>query len=81
MVPKSRFLTFLGVCFSRPQFGSFFAEFLIRLIVKNALILCVFFAYFFVFFLRLKTLKIVLSPARELNVYKIAFFALDEKKC
>ena len=37
-------------------------------------------ASFFVFFLMLETLKIVLPSRRELNFYKIAFFALDEKR-
>ena len=35
----------------------------------------------FVLFLALETLKIVLPPGRELNFHKIAFFALDEKRC
>ena len=35
---------------------------------------------FLVFFLTLETLKIVLPSRRELNFYKIAFFALDEKR-
>ena len=33
-----------------------------------------------VFLLMLETLKIVLPSRRELNFYKIAFFALDEKR-
>ena len=35
---------------------------------------------FLVFFLTLETLKIVLPSRRELNFYKIVFFALDEKR-
>ena len=39
-----------------------------------------FFMLFFVFFRTLETLKIVLPSRRELNFYKIAFFAIDEKR-
>ena len=35
---------------------------------------------FLVFFLTLETLKIVLPSRRELNFYKIVFFAVDEKR-
>ena len=39
-----------------------------------------FFVLFFMFFLTLETLKIVLPSRRELDFYKIAFLALDEKR-
>ena len=46
---------------------------------KNAVFLVVFCVILGVF-LTLETLKIVLPSRRELNFYKIAFFALEEKR-
>ena len=46
---------------------------------KNAVFLVVFCVILGVF-LTLETLKIVLPSRRELNFYKIAFFAQDEKR-
>ena len=46
---------------------------------KNAVFLVVFCVILGVF-LTLETLKIVLPSRRELNFYKIAFFALEENR-